>query len=88
MHQVYNESIERQVTSLQTHLAAFPELEQELFIQARTDVLKAEHSAVGDAWRRGLISREIHDELIKELHDRLVALEIIQENRGLDEGKG
>lgn len=88
MHQVYNESIDRQMASLQRHLTDFPELEQELFLQARADVLRAEHSAVGDAWRRGLISQEVHDELIKELHDRLVAVEIIQENRGLNDDEG
>lgn len=87
MHQVYDESIERQMDALQEHLAAYPELEQELFLQARADVLKAEYAATADAWRRGLISQVVHDELTAELNNRIAALEIIQENRGLDESE-
>jgi hypothetical protein len=87
MHQVYDESIDRQMEALQAHLASYPELEQELFLQARADVLKAEHAATADAWRRGLISKEIHDELIAELNNRIAALEIIKENRGLEDGE-
>lgn len=87
MHEVYDESIDRAQTALQEHLMTFPELEQELFLQARTDVLKAERSAIGDAWRRGLISQEIYDELIEEVNNRLAAVEMIQENRGLDGGE-
>ncbi len=87
MHEVYDESIDRAQTALQEHLMTFPELEQELFLQARADVLKAERSAIGDAWRRGLISQEIYEELIEEVNNRLAAVEMIQENRGLDGSK-
>lgn len=86
MHQVYEESIDRHKSALQAHLAGFPELEQELFLQAREDVLKAERSAISDAWRRGLISQEVYDELSGEVNNRMAALEIIHENRGLDDG--
>lgn len=87
MHQVYDESIERQMDSLQDHLAAYPELEQELFLQARADVLKSEYAAITDALRRGLISKEVHDELSVELDNRMAALEIIHENRSLTGGR-
>jgi len=85
MHQVYDETIERQTTALQDHLTDYPELEQELFLQAREDVLKAERTAVSDAWRRGLIGQDVHEELLQELNNRLAALAIIHENRGLEE---
>lgn len=83
MHQVYDESIDRHQTDLQAHLASYPELEQELFLQAREDVLKAERSAISDARRRNLISQDVYDELIEEVNNRLQALELLQENRGL-----
>lgn len=87
MRQVYDEKIEGNMQALSLHLETYPELEQELFLQAREDVLKAERSTVGDALRRGLISYDVHHQLIETLNNRLAAIEILKENRGLgDEG--
>ena len=82
MGQVYDEEILSKKASLRDHLQAFPELEQEMYLQAREDALNAERSAIGEASRRGLIAHEVNDELIFELNNRVAALEIIRENRG------
>ncbi|MCA9916520.1 MAG: Na+/H+ antiporter [Anaerolineales bacterium] len=84
MNQVYDEEILEKKASLRAHLQDFPELEQEMYLQAREDALNAERSAIGEASRRGLISNEVHDELIIELNNRVAALDIIKKNRGLD----
>jgi monovalent cation:H+ antiporter, CPA1 family len=75
MAQVYDEEIAGQKDSLRAHLQAFPELEQEMYLQAREDVLKAERTAVTEAARKGLISDKIYEELV------------FKENRGLGDGK-
>lgn len=85
MRQVYDGKIEDNMQALLGHLEVYPELEQELFLQARKDVLKAERSAIGDALRRGLVSDDVYHELIESLNNRLAAMEILKENRGLGE---
>jgi CPA1 family monovalent cation:H+ antiporter len=84
MGQVYDEEILEKKADLRVHLQEFPELEQEMYLQAREDALNAERSAIGEASRRGLIANEVHDELIIELNNRVAALEIIKKNRGLN----
>ena len=84
MNQVYDEEILEKKSELRAHLQDFPELEQEMYLQAREDALNAERSAIGEASRRGVISNEVHDELIIELNNRVAALDIIKKNRGLD----
>lgn len=87
MGEVYDEEINASRDKLLAHLQHYPEMEQELFLQAREDVLKAERRAVSDAQRRGLITEEVHSEMIEELNNRLAALDILKENRGLDDEK-
>ncbi len=84
MGEVYDEEIAASKDNLLAHLQYYPEMEQELFLQAREDVLKAERRAVSDAQRRGLITEKVHREMIEELNNRLAALDILKENRGLD----
>ena len=81
MRQVYDEEIQAKKADLRAHLQDFPELELDMYLQAREDALSAERSAVGEATRRGFISNEVHDELIVELNNRAAALEIIMKNR-------
>ncbi len=69
--------------ALREHLAAWPELEQEMVLRARADMLRAERGAIADAARRGLISDEVHAELIRVIDDHAAALDLIEENRGL-----
>ena len=83
MGQVYDEEISINKKALLAHLQTYPEMEQELFLQAREDVLKAERRAVADALRRGLISQQVYTELVEELNNRLAAVDILKENRGL-----
>lgn len=87
MGEVYDEEINASRDKLLAHLQHYPEMEQELFLQAREDVLKAERRAVSDAQLRGLITEEVHSEMIEELNNRLAALDILKENRGLDDEK-
>jgi CPA1 family monovalent cation:H+ antiporter len=84
MDAVYGEEIDQHKLALRDHLQAFPELEQEMLLQAREDVLKAERSAITDAARRGLIAEEVHDEVIRATDKRMAALELIKANRGVE----
>lgn len=84
MGAIYDDEIAEYKTDLREHLQNYPELEQEMFLQAREDVLKAEQSAISDAAQRGLISEEIHHQLSRDLNNRLAALALIKQNRGLD----
>lgn len=88
MEKVYNEEIDHYKQSLSDHLQAYPELEQEMYVKARDDVLKAERAAVSDALRRGFISEEVHEELVKETDERLAALEVIRQNLGVRSADG
>lgn len=83
MESVYQEEIDQSKRALRQHLQMYSELEQEMFLQARADVLKAERSAISDAARRGFISEEVYNELIREADSRLTAIEVIKQNREL-----
>ena len=80
---VYDTEIDETKLAIRDHLEAFPELEQEMFLQARTEVLKAERAAITDAMQQDIISEQVHHELAEEADKRLSALEIIKANRGL-----
>ncbi len=81
MFAVYEAEIAEQKTGLRQHLQAYPELEQDMYLQARTEVIKAERAAFSDAARRGIISDEMYEELIEETDERMAALELIEENQ-------
>ncbi|MCP5095494.1 MAG: Na+/H+ antiporter [Chloroflexi bacterium] len=83
MSQVYDEEILDLKESLRANLQVYPELEQEMYLQAREDVLRAERSAITEAARIGLISDDIYEDLVFELNNHLTALEVLKENRGL-----
>jgi CPA1 family monovalent cation:H+ antiporter len=80
---VYTEELDGLKLSLRDHLEAHPEIEQDLFLQARMDALRAERSALTDAMQRDLISEEIHEELVTEADRRLAAVALIEEQRAL-----
>ncbi len=86
MSQTYASEIAGRKRSFLHHLRAFPELEQNMVMQARTDLLRAERNALGSALRRGLISEEIYEELVRELDDRTAALEIVRASQLPDSG--
>ncbi len=81
MEGVYEAEIAQHKSALRRHLQTYPELEREMYLQARADVIKAERNAISDAARRGFISEGVHHELIEEADKRLAALELIRENR-------
>ena len=78
---VYNEEIDKAKIEIRDHLEEHPELEQDLFLQARHDALRAERSAVTDAMQRDLISESIHEELVNAADHRLAALDLMQDYR-------
>lgn len=78
---VYTEELDGLKLSLRDHLEAHPEIEQDLFLQARLDALRAERSALTDAMQRHLISDEVHEELVTEADRRLAAVALIEEQR-------
>lgn len=78
---VYTEEIDGLKLALRDHLEAHPEIEQDLFLQARMDALRAERSALTEAMQRDLISEEVHEELAAEADRRLTAVALIEEQR-------
>jgi hypothetical protein len=76
---VYHEEIDQAKLAVRDHLEAHPEIEQDLFIGARIDALRAERAAITSAMRRDLISYELHDELSKEADEHLAAITVIKE---------
>ncbi len=85
MSGIYEVEIAEAKEALNSHLNEYPELEQEVFLQAREEVLKAERAAISNAAREGFLSDELHHEMAKEADNHLAALEIIKQHRGLDE---
>ncbi|MEA2007666.1 MAG: Na+/H+ antiporter [Chloroflexota bacterium] len=53
------------------------ELEREMVLQARKEALQAEHVALKDALRRGLLSSNVNEKLAEDINHRLEALDII-----------
>lgn len=78
---VYTEEMDKTKIAIRDHLEAHPEIEQDLFLQARTDALRAERSAVTEAMQHDLISEQIYEELVYEADNRLGALELIKESQ-------
>lgn len=60
------------------HLRDNPEVETEMFLRIRADLLKAERAGLLDAVRRGLVSSEVADEISSDLAARLAALDFIR----------
>lgn len=87
MRSVYLEELDSATGALSDHLQLYPELEQEMYLQARDDVLKAERSAIRDAASRGFISEDVYDHLVEEADERLAALGMIMQSRGLEPGE-
>jgi CPA1 family monovalent cation:H+ antiporter len=79
LSEVYSIEIRNLDRHLRDLLRDYPELEQSMILQARRDLLQAERTAVGDAFRRGLISESVYRELIQEADSRIAALDMIEE---------
>jgi len=83
MATIYDEELVEHNLKLRQHMQAYPELELEMFLQARDDVLKAVRSSLTDALTRGFISEEVHEELVHEANERAEALNWLKEHRDL-----
>ena len=75
---VYNEDIALSSDHLRTHLQNYAELKQQMVMQARQETIKAERSALAEALRRGLVSEEVYQELIRQTDNRAAALNILR----------
>ncbi len=75
---LYQGELARDREQLGDHLRRYPELETDMYLQARADTLRAERSALQDAARRGLIAEDVLAELTAEINDHLAALEFIE----------
>ncbi len=80
---VYDEEIDKTKLTIRDQLEAHPEIEQDLFLQARTDALRAERTAITSAMQRDLISEEVHEEMAKEIDEHLAAITLINEQRNI-----
>ncbi len=80
---VYDDEIEQRNKALRALMREYPELEQEIVLQAREDVLRAERSALTDLNRRGLISEQVYHDLIQETDGRAAALELVRSTWGM-----
>ena len=78
MSDLYEGELARDSEKLRDHLRIHPELETEMYIQARADTLRAERSALQDAAQRGLIAEDVLAELTADINDHLAALEFIE----------
>ena len=78
MADLYRSELARNSESLRDHLRRHPELETDMYIQARTDTLRAERRALQDAAQRGLIGADVLTELTADLNDHLAALDFLE----------
>ena len=85
MADVYEADVEKRSRALRDHLLQNPELEMEMILQAREDTLRAERSSIGEMFRRGLISEEVYNELLRITDNRTAALKLILADRRDDD---
>jgi hypothetical protein len=78
MNKHYETEIDVTRDALRRHLLSHPELETDMYLTARIDALRAEHQALQDAARRGLISEHVLEELTLEVNNHLAALDFIE----------
>jgi CPA1 family monovalent cation:H+ antiporter len=83
MARVYDDEIAQHDEELHRLLREHAELTQEIVLQARMDLLRAERTAASDAFQRGLLTEEIFEELIRETDNRAAALDRIIAVQGL-----
>ena len=72
-----NEQLTEEMALLFTRHA---DLEREVLLQTRRELLQAERGALGDALHQSLISEEVFQELVTDVDRRLEALDIISEH--------
>ena len=78
MGDLYEADLIRGRDGLRRHLQRHPELETDMYIQARYSTLRAERTALQDAARMGLIDNEVLIALTADINDHLAALEFIE----------
>jgi hypothetical protein len=77
MKATYEDEVAGLKTDLLDYLQRFPELEREVVVLARADLLRAERQALAEAAQAGLIGDEVQLELLHDADERIAALELI-----------
>ncbi len=75
----YRRTVAAESDSLATHFREHPELEVAMLLQARREALTAEHAALSEALRLGLVEQEVADDLSVEINTRLAALDLLDD---------
>ena len=76
----YEQANERLTEEMAQLFTRHADLEREVLLQTRRELLQAERGALGDALRQSLISEEVFQELVTDVDRRLEALEIISDH--------
>ncbi len=74
----YRQLQRRLAAEMKQLFAQHPELERDMLLHARRDALLAERGALVEAYRRGLLSEIVYEELRVEINNRLEAVRIMQ----------
>lgn len=80
MQSTYQQEIQFHEGQLQQLLRDYPELEKDIILEARFDLIRAERTALSEANQRGLISDDVYEELIHDTDNRRAALNLIRES--------
>ncbi len=81
MDAVYSAEIQTSKRAVSDHLERYPDLEQDMFLQVRADLLSAERAALGEALGAGFLSEDTYEEMVRDINDRMAALDVIKESR-------
>ncbi len=84
MSEVYDGQLQERNRKLLDLLHEYPELEQQMILQTRSDLLRAERAAMRDANLRGLIADELYHDMMREADNHVAALDVIRANLHLD----
>ncbi len=75
LYQALSDSADRSVNQI---LAEHPELEQQLLIQIRREMLYTARATLAEIYRRNMISEEVYEQELKEVDHRIQAWEAIE----------
>jgi len=84
MSEVYDGQLQERNRKLLDLLHEYPELEQQMILQTRSDLLRAERAAMRDANLRGLIADALYHDMMREADNHVAALDVIRANLHLD----
>lgn len=78
----YSDDMAEHATALSLHTRAHPEMEASMLYQARREAIVAERSALKDVVHTGLIEGHIAKDVVRQMNNRMVAIDIIEDRFG------